>query len=435
MNLKSYYHPENYYLRLLFLSLLILPFHTLTGIIIILFISYKIWRENYQQIIKSYLTKSLFLSTLLLIISSLLANNSGEAWLGVPHFLPFFFVFLALKTLITDYEHLYFIILPIIFNSLLVIFFGVAEVEFGWVSSDLLYKILGWQLTGAGDPVGRFASVFPYANLAALYLVIVIILAIALLIERRKKKLFKAIDLFLIITIILNGSCLVLTSSRNAWIICFLSLIVFSIYWGWYWILQLLTLGAILISGASFGNFPGQDLLRKIVPGFLWQRFSDQAYPDRPLATLRVTQWNFCIDLIRERPFWGWGLRNFSPLYEEKMATYLGHPHNFFLMLGAEAGLINLLVLSLIIGWILSRGCLAFIVLKNDNSQPIIFFSFLMIMGAYILYNLVDVNLFDLRLNTIAWIVLASISGISSRILEQEKERKQLSSPEFSSGA
>ena len=196
---------------------------------------------------------------------------------------------------------------------------------------------------------------------------------------------------------------------------------------GWYWILKLLTLGAILISGASFGNFPGQDLLRKIVPNFLWQRFSDQAYPDRPIATLRVTQWNFCLDLIRDRPFWGWGLRNFSPLYEEKMATYLGHPHNFFLMLGAEAGLINLIFLSLIIGWILSRGCLAFIILKNDDSEPIIFFSFLMIMGAYILYNLVDVNLFDLRLNTIAWIVLASISGISSRILEQEKERKQLS--------
>ena len=232
MNLKAYYYPENYYLRLLFLSLLVLPFHTLTGIIIILFISYKIWRQNYQQIIKSYLTKSLFLSTLLLITSSLLANNTREAWLGIPHFLPFFFVFLALNTLITNYEHLYFIILPIIFNSLLVIFFGVAEVHFGWVSSDLLYTILGWQLTGAGEPVGRFASVFPYANLAALYLVVVIILAIALLIEIRKKKLFKAINLFLIITIILNIICLGLTSSRNAWIICFLSLIVFFYLFG-----------------------------------------------------------------------------------------------------------------------------------------------------------------------------------------------------------
>jgi O-antigen ligase len=421
MNLEFYNQSQNNHLKLLFLSLLILPFHTLTGIIILLFVCYQIWRSNYQQIIKHILSKALLLSSVLLIISSILAYNPGEAWLGIPHFLPFFLVFLALRTLITDYQDLYFIIYPIIFNSLLVIFFGVAELHFGWISSDFLYQILGWQLTGGGDPVGRLASVFPYANLAALYFVIVIIFAIALLIERTRKQTLQKLDWFLIITIILNIIALGLTNSRNGWIICFLSLVVFALYLGWNWIVQAFAIVGLIVSGASFGNFLGQNLLRRIVPDFLWLRFSDEAYPDRPVAIQRVTQWNFCWDLIGDRPFWGWGLRNFSILYEQKMATYLGHPHNIFLMLGAETGLLNLLVLSLIIGWILARGCLAFISLKKNNYPRIIFFSFLIVMGAYFLYNLADINLFDLRLNTIAWLILASISGISEKVLKQEK--------------
>lgn len=426
MNLQFYSQSKNNDLKLLFLSLLILPFHTLTGIIILLFFSYKIWRKNYQQISKHFLTKCLLLSSILLIISSTLANNIGEAWLGIPHFLPFFFVFLALRILITNYQYLYFIVFPIILNSLLVIFFGIAELNFGWESSLFLYRTLGWQLTGAGDPVGRLASVFPYANLAALYFVIVIIFAIALLIERRKKNSLQKLDWFLIITVILNIIALVLTESRNGWIVCFLSLVVFTVYLGWNWVLQILTVLGIIVIGASFGSFPGQNILRKIVPDFIWFRFSDQAYPNRPEAMQRVTQWNFCFDLIGDRPFWGWGLRNFTILYEEKMATYLGHPHNIFLMLGAESGLINLLVLSLIIGWILSRGCLALMILKKNNNNPIILFSFLMVIGGYIIYNLVDINLFDLRLNTIFWIILAAISGISEQILEEEKQNKPL---------
>ena len=421
MNLKFYSQSNNDYLKLLFLSLLVLPFHTLTGIIILLYFCYQIWRKNYQQISKHILSKALLLSSVLLIISSTLAYNIGEAWLGVPHFIPFFLVFLALRMLITNYRHLYFIIFPIIFNSLLVIFFGIAELNFGWVTSDLSYKILGWQLTGGGDPVGRLASVFPYANLAALYFVIVINFAIALLIERRKQKSWQKLDWFLIITIILNLIALMLTNSRNGWIICFLSLVAFAVYLGWNWIVQLLTIIAVMVIGASFGNFPGQNMLRKIVPDFIWLRLSDQEYPDRPLATQRFTQWNFCWDLIGDRPFWGWGLRNFSILYEEKMAVYLGHPHNFFLMLGAEAGVINLLLLLVIVAWIMVRGCLAFIVLKKNNQETIVFFSFLIVIGAYVIYNIVDVNLFDLRLNTIVWIVLASISGISEQVLHREK--------------
>jgi O-antigen ligase len=47
---------------------------------------------------------------------------------------------------------------------------------------------------------------------------------------------------------------------------------------------------------------------------FLWARLTDQLYPDRPLATLRTTQWQFAGSMAQQRPWTGWGLRNFTPL-------------------------------------------------------------------------------------------------------------------------
>ena len=414
MNLKKlYYDRQNNFLRLIALGLLILPFHSLTAILMFIFIAYRIWRVKSPEILQQKLTKGFILLSILLGISSSFAHNVGEAWLGIPLFLPFFWLFVTFRTIFTKYQHIYFVVVPIVINSFLVMFFGIAELNFGWVSSDFLYQVLGWQLTGGGDPVGRIASVFPYANLVALYFVIVIIFSIALLIENRKSSTIGKIDYFLIFTVILNLVGLALTSSRNAWIICFLSFIAFAVYLSWYWIIQLFTIAGLVIMGASFGDFPGQDILRKIVPDFIWLRFSDQAYPDRPIPTLRITQWNFCWDLIKERPIFGWGLRNFTPLYEEKMGIYLGHPHNFFLMLGAETGIVNLLIFLILVGSIVTQGLITVIRLKKSKQKPILLVSLLMVMGSYVIFNSLDVNLFDFRLNVIAWIVLGAISGIS----------------------
>jgi hypothetical protein len=40
---------------------------------------------------------------------------------------------------------------------------------------------------------------------------------------------------------------------------------------------------------------------------------------------------------------------------------------------------------------------------------------------AYILFNLTDVTIFDLRVNTIAWILLAAISGVTNSKLSKPK--------------
>lgn len=413
MLLKFDRTSPDFLLKLLFISLLILPFQTFFGILPLFFIICKAWKDNYSSIVHDKLTYYFMGLTGLIIISCLVAYNVGEAWLGIIHLIPFFLMFLALRTIINNYSHLYYIILPIIFNSIIINFLGIGEVKLGWQTPLFIYKTLGWQLIADGTPEGRMSSVFPHANPLSLYLFTALFFGLGLLVERWKNNQYGKINIILFLTIILNILGLILTSSRNGWIITFCGFLVFAFYFRWYFLLILLTVSSGLISWASFGNLPQQSLVRKIIPSFFWARLSDEMYPDRPLSTLRSTQWDFCLDLIHNRPFFGWGLRNFSILYEEKTATYLGHPHNFFLMMSAETGLITTIVMMVIIGKIVWDGIVSLIKSKSEKKEDILLLSYIVIFCGYGIFNLFDVSIFDLRLNILAWVILASISGVS----------------------
>ncbi|NJR65553.1 MAG: O-antigen ligase family protein [Leptolyngbyaceae cyanobacterium CRU_2_3] len=72
----------------------------------------------------------------------------------------------------------------------------------------------------------------------------------------------------------------------------------------------------------------------------------------------RLLIWRIALDLTRERPLWGWGLGSYKFLYPSRIAglnvteTYVGHPHNLWLMLGCEAGLLVTIALTLWVGYI-----------------------------------------------------------------------------------
>jgi hypothetical protein len=125
-----------------------------------------------------------------MIIASIFAYNPGESLLGLIHFVPFFLMFLGLRTLMTNYNQLFFIILPIVFNSIIIVLLGIGEVKFGWQTPNLFFKqLLGWRLIAYGMPEGRMSSVFPHANPLTLYLTTALIFTVSLLIYRWKKKL------------------------------------------------------------------------------------------------------------------------------------------------------------------------------------------------------------------------------------------------------
>ncbi|MGB7895652.1 MAG: O-antigen ligase family protein, partial [Microcoleus sp.] len=260
--------------------------------------------------------------------------------------------------------------------------------------------------------------------------------------------------LFLSFTAIGNAVALIFTNSRNAWGLAVLAVLAFAFYAGYKKLLAAVFSVASTVILSAFGPEPLRQFLRRIVPAFFWARLTDEMFPNRPTATLRTTQWEFAWSMTQQRPWTGWGLRNFTPLYQAQMQEWLGHPHSLILMLTAETGIPATLLLFGLVGWVLARAVLLLAnwplfpadikheqiatLEKAENALDInqksiisrtnqvacqdlratdrlIFFSYLLAFAACTLFNTVDVTLFDFRLNTTSWLLLAAICGVSQR--------------------
>ena len=373
-----------------------------------------VWQGHYRQIASYPLNWVWGLFAAWLILNGVLAHQPGEAWLGLANFLPFLALFTALSFLIRRSSQLIGLAWAIALPTLPIVILGLGQLYVGWSSPQWLATILGWGLVAGGEPPGRMSSVFIYANFLAVYLAISFTLTCGLWLDTWQKRQVIKKPLWLLSTLtvmlIVSSIGLILTSSRSAWGIAFLSFMAFAVYLGWRCLVYAATGAIAAILWASFAPSWGGRWLRHVVPAFFWARLSDQMYPDRPVATLRLTQWKFCWDLIKQRPIIGWGLRNFTPLYQAKMNIWLGHPHSLFLMLGLEIGVVATLLLSLLVGWIVVKAAL--LLKKSPTDLGAIFFSYLVAFAGCILFNLFDVTIFDLRVNILSWVLLAAINGL-----------------------
>jgi O-antigen ligase len=425
-------------------SVLLLPFSSLLGAVGIGLVAIAIWQRKLRVMVRRPMQRGLGILSVLLLLSSALASKQAEAWLGLVNFLPFFPVFAALSELIQTPAQLRRLAWILVAGSLLVVLIGFGQLFWGWAGFiQILWIVVHWQIDPTGTPPGRMASIFSYATVLASYLVITLILSLGLWVEaiarrqktedRRQKRQGTEGSpsiylppypphpphppplptLSLLLLVFANAIALVLTNSRNAWAIAILACLGFGVYRGWRWLLAAVGVVAGGILGAAFFPAPLRDWLRAIVPAFFWVRLTDQLYPDRPYAQLRTTQWEFALSLSQQRPWTGWGLRNFSPIYTAQMQYWVGHPHNLFLMLLAETGVPATLLLVGLVAWIMVQGvnCCRRALHVQPQDQSILF-TYLIAFSGCILFNLLDIPLFDVRINLLGWLLLSAICGV-----------------------
>lgn len=416
------------------------------------------WKQKFKAIVCRPINQGLAILGIWLVLTVLTAQYPLEALLGLANFLPYFILFAALSAIVQTPAHLRQLSWLLVIPSIPIVILGLGQQFLGWASTTELQGILGWVLEPKGNPPGRMASVFMYANILASYLTLVFPLGLGLWIDswtRRNQREARKTNVsdntalphsgvalsnpnsqLAILTLALMGAiaALVLTSSRNAWGLAAFTGLSFALYLGQRILVAIIVGLTAGILGSAFGPDPIRQGLRLIVPAWFWARLTDRMYQNRPLATLRKTQWEFVWNLIKERPLTGWGLRNFTPLYEAQMHRWLGHPHNFFLMLTAEAGIPATLLLCGLVGWILAQaGLLLFprVSIHNDEEgsekdgsrerlilapgDRTILFSYLLTFIVFSLFNTADVTLFDFRVNVLGWLVLAAIYGVTVR--------------------
>ncbi|MEM7726520.1 MAG: O-antigen ligase family protein [Cyanobacteria bacterium P01_A01_bin.45] len=419
------------------LGIFILPLFPSVGAVTLGLVMIATAVKKYREVINIPINKAFFALSILLIFTCIFAVDKSSAFLGLFNFLPFFLFFAVFSTLFKSVSQLRQIAWILIITSIPIAISGLGQLYSGWSTPKWWFNIFGWAIASGGNPVGRMASVFMYANIFAGYVVIIFTLALGLWLENlyllksfyssnssfnsnlklnlslSKNTVIKRF-IFISIAVLLNFISLILTNSRNAWVIALVVCLGYAIFQGW----RILVTGVCAIATsvilAAFAPTGIAQLFRKVIPQYFWARLNDQMFSDRPVALMRSTQWNFTWSMTQQRPLTGWGLRNFTSLYESKMGLWLGHPHNLFLMLSAEAGIIASLFFYGLLLWIILNS---FRYLKRSKNiyenDKIIFFSYLMVSLCWILFNTVDVSIFDLRLNTLTWFLTAAIFGIS----------------------
>ncbi len=420
------------------IGLLIFPLSPLVGGVSILLAALRTCQLEYRRVIHSPLNRGFALLSVLLIISCSVADDKIPAFLGLFNLLPFFLVFAGLSTLIQTTAQLRQIALIFVIGSVPVVIMGFGQIFWGWsFQLQVLWILLDIGLDSGGDPPGRMASIFMHANLFAAYLAIAFTLGLGLLLEQWPLRISDVVKwpfkkdamnrvstrfypIVLMVSVITSFVALILTDSRNGWAIAIVACLAYALYQGWHLIIA--GVGSIITSVmlAAFAPSPIAEAFRRFVPAYFWARLNDQMYPDRPVALMRTTQWEFAWSLTQQQPWTGWGLRSFSDLYKAQMQIDLGHPHNLFLMLSAETGLPSALLFFGCVAWIWFAG-VQLLQKPNylDKKDRLIFFSYIIVILQWVIFNTVDVTLFDFRLNTISWLFLSALWGVvysSSRI-------------------
>lgn len=351
----------------------------------------------------------------LMLLSLPGSPNLERAALGLANFLPFFWAFSALSRLITDRSHLRSLARAIVWGTIPAVLLGLGQLFLGWHGPIRIVPIVDWILAAGGNPVGRLSSAFEYANVTASYFLVALALALGLLVADRPRGSGATADrsgaslawIGDLGAIGLLLAAIGLTDSRSGWGLAAINLLAAGLYVGWFWLLALAGGAIALALGAAFGPEPAARPLRAIIPRAIWGRINDALYPDRPQATLRTSQWDFAWNLAAQRPATGWGLGNFTGLYQAATGTWLGHPHNLVLMLAVETGWPVAIGLVGLVGWIAAQFWP--LVKKPRAIAPAAWFLAFINLAAY---HLFDVTLFDLRVNLLGWVLLAAMYGI-----------------------
>ncbi|MBN3879091.1 MULTISPECIES: O-antigen ligase family protein [unclassified Nostoc] len=430
-------------------ALLIFPLSPLVGAVTVGFVSLITWLKQSRKINHRPLNWGFALLSVLLIVSAGFAQDKTAAFLGLFNLLPFFLLFAAHSALIQTFAQLRQMAWALAIGSMPVAIMGLGQLFLGWsFKFQFVWVVFSWTIRPGGNPPGRIASLFLHANTFAAYLVIVFILSLGLWIEQwrlgmsywglsirgrgaegqrgRGERLTAPHSpvafIFLTVAVITNFIALIFTNSRNGWTIAIFACLAYALYQGWRILVGSVAAIVSSVFLAAFAPSTIAHIFRWVVPAFFWARLNDDMYPDRPVALMRKTQWEFAWSLAQQHPLTGWGLRSFSTLYQAKMQIPLGHPHNLFLMLSAETGFPSAFLFCGLLAWILIISVQLLQKSKYINAgDKLIFFSYLLSFVGWILLNTVDVTLFDFRLNALSWLILAAISGVVYR--DREKDR------------
>ncbi|MFN9645166.1 MAG: O-antigen ligase family protein [Cyanobacteriota bacterium] len=347
----------------------------------------------------------LLLAALLMVVSASVASSGWLAWVGLGNWLPFFWAFWGFQPYLATPDARRRVGWMLVAGTVPVVLTGFGQLFWGWSGPfQALNGAIIWHLKAGGNPAGRLAGLFDYANIAGSWLALAWPFTLAALVQPGLSRTARA----LILTMASSAAAAVLlTDSRNAWGALVLALPLVLGAASWSWLLPLLLLGLAVVAAATLPGMPEgvQHPARELVPEAIRGRLSDLRYSGhRPLAVTRLAQWGTSLELIGERPWLGWGAAAFSLIYPKRTGHWHGHPHNLPIDLALSHGLpMAVLVVGLVVVllWRSARRGMATGALFDRAWWT----------AALVLVALhaSDIPMYDSRINVAGWVVLAGL--------------------------
>ena len=164
------------------------------------------------------------------------------------------------------------------------------------------------------------------------YYLLVFLIAWVFLLNTKRAGFFRILDFIAPIVI---GFSLIFSYARSAWLGGVMGILTFGFLKGGKFILFLI-LGVLVLC----------VLIYVIEPTSLERIREIDLSKDKPEST-RIRLWQTSINMIKDKPIWGIGLGNFGKLFDrykvEGIYDTTCHPHNDFLNVAVNSGLLGLL--------------------------------------------------------------------------------------------
>lgn len=378
---------------------------------------------------------SLLILSGLLMLSSLLAYDRGEAFLQLIHFLPFFLLFAVLPHFLKNAERLALLTTDWVIATIPInLYAGVEAVLKADGLPRSLRRIPFVRWIRSAPHAGRAMLMFNHPNSLAVYLVVILALGLGVLYYQSVRQSFKPDSSpgetapprlpSLRQRLLYVGTYSTLlgifsSGSRNGLLIAILLILVYSILNRSNRIVLmagLISLTGIMAGAIGFG-IGGRSL------SLTW------------LDDSRLRIWQIAGGLIHDRSWLGWGLGNFKFLYVDRLLAQFPecvaqrrvyrvipvecadatHPHNFWLLLTSEAGFPLAIGFTLFIGWLCFRAGRAIFsdAAKDPNlirsNRQALLTGYLLAVLAFSAFALFDVTYHDIRVNLLNWLALGGL--------------------------
>jgi len=278
---------------------------------------------------------------------------------------------------------------------------------------------------------GRVYATLRQANDFGAYLISICPLLLVLLthFDLVGKKLFnhiKAINsrhliwVCLLIIYLVLIICLGLTFSRAAWVAFFLSIIllgffrketlpyIFLIIIGFIWLFT-----PVMIAARDVSLITDNVKTPNVYVGTQKAPESKTIiqYVSNHLGSGRWSFWREALSIIKDYPLWGSGINTYSQMGSRYKVTWGGYPHNSYLQLTAELGILGLTTFLLMIIALIYR------VVQKIRWMPIGYDRVLLIgmfasLVAYLIQSFFDTTFYSVQLSVLMWLLMAMLVAI-----------------------